>query len=62
MLGQGLVNQFFQWRYDTTLKFVKVTPGIALEGVLFAVPLGVLAGLAASWTLLRRHVVTLVRR
>ena len=30
--------------------------------VAFAVPLGVVAGLAASWTLLRRDVVSLIRR
>jgi ABC-type antimicrobial peptide transport system permease subunit len=61
-LGQGAVNHFFQWRYDTTLRFVHITPLIALETVLFAVPLGVLAGLVASWTLLRRQLVSLIRR
>jgi ABC-type lipoprotein release transport system permease subunit len=60
--AQGLVNRFFQWRYDTTLVFVRVTTSIALEAVAFAVPLGVVAGLAASWTLLRRSVISLVRR
>jgi ABC-type lipoprotein release transport system permease subunit len=61
-LGQGAVNRFFQWRYDTTLQFVHVSRLIALESVLFAVPLGVVAGLAASWTLLRRELVALIRR
>ena len=60
--GQGVVNRFFQWRYDTTLVFVRVTFPIAWQSVAFAVPLGVIAGLAASWTLLRREVVSLVRR
>jgi ABC-type lipoprotein release transport system permease subunit len=60
--GQGLVNRFFEWRYDTTLLFVRVTASIAWRSVAFAVPLGVLAGLAASWTLLRRSAVSLVRR
>lgn len=60
--GQGVVNRFFQWRYDTTLVFVRVTFPIAWQAVAFAVPLGVVAGLAASWTLLRRDVVSLVRR
>lgn len=59
---QGLVNAFFQWRYDTTLVFVKVTAGIALQSVALAVPLGIVAGLVGSWTLLRRDVVALVRR
>ena len=60
--GAGRVNRFFQWRYDTTLVFVRVTPSIAWKAVAFAVPLGVVAGLAASWTLLRRNVVSLIRR
>jgi hypothetical protein len=61
-LGQGVVNRFFQWRYDTTLVFVRVTRSIAWKSVAFAVPLGVAAGLAASWTLLRRDLVSLIRR
>jgi putative ABC transport system permease protein len=60
--AQRLVNGFFDWRYDTTLVFVRVTGGIAWQSVAFSVPLGVLAGLVASWTLLRRHVVSLIGR
>lgn len=60
--AQGVVNRFFQWRYDTALVFVRVTASIAWTAVLFAVPLGVIAGLAASWMLLRRTVVSLVGR
>jgi ABC-type lipoprotein release transport system permease subunit len=59
---QGAVNAFFQWRYDTTLVFVRVTPAIAAWCVALALPLGVLAGLVASWTLLRRPVLELLRR
>jgi putative ABC transport system permease protein len=59
---QGAVNAFFQWRYDTTLQFVRVTPAIAAWCVAVALPLGVLAGLVASWTLLRRPVLDLLRR
>ncbi len=59
---QGAVNAFFQWRYDTTLVFVRVTPPIAARCVALAVPLGVGAGLLASWTLLRRDVLDLLRR
>jgi putative ABC transport system permease protein len=61
-IGQGAINRFFQWRYDTTLTFVRVTIPIACEAAAFALPLGVVAGLAASWTLLHRDVVSLVRR
>jgi putative ABC transport system permease protein len=60
--GQGIVNRIFQARYDTALVFVRVTPSIALRSIAFAVPLGVLAGFAASWTLLRRDVLSLFRR
>jgi putative ABC transport system permease protein len=60
--AEGSVNRFFQWRYDTTLVFVRVTARIALQSVALAVPLGILAGLVGSWTLLRRDIVSLVRR
>jgi putative ABC transport system permease protein len=60
--GQGVVNRIFQARYDTALVFVRVTPSIALRTIAFAVPLGVLAGLAASWTVLRRDIQSLFRR
>jgi putative ABC transport system permease protein len=60
--GQGIVNRIFQARYDTALVFVRVTPPIALRSIGVAVPLGVLAGLAASWAVLRRDVLSLFRR
>ena len=59
---QGAVNAFFQWRYDTSLVFVRITPRIALRCVLLAVPLGVLASVISSWTLLRSNVLDLARR
>ena len=59
---EDVFNLLFQWRYDTSLVFVRVTVGIAWRCVALAVPLGVLAGLVASWTLLRRDIVALVRR
>jgi putative ABC transport system permease protein len=59
---QGAVNAFFQWRYDTALVFVRITPPIALRCVLLAVPLGVLASVVSSWTLLRSNVLDLARR
>lgn len=55
-------NRFFQWRYDTALVFVHVTPAIAGRSVLLAVPLGVLASLVASASLLRREALALTRR
>ncbi|HEX7607246.1 MAG TPA: hypothetical protein VF348_11085 [Usitatibacter sp.] len=60
--AQGAVNAFFQWRYDTALVFVRVTRAIALESIAVSVPLGILAGLAGSWALLRRDVLALVGR
>jgi ABC-type lipoprotein release transport system permease subunit len=59
---QGAVNRFFQWRYDTALVFVRVTRSIALQSVAVSVPLGIVAGLAGSWTLLRRDVAALLGR
>jgi ABC-type lipoprotein release transport system permease subunit len=59
---QGAVNQFFQWRYDTALVFVRVTRSIALQSIAVSVPLGIVAGLVGSWTLLRRDVLALVGR
>ena len=59
---QGAVNRFFQWRYDTALVFVRVTRSIALQSIAVSVPLGILAGLAGSWALLRRDVLALVGR
>jgi ABC-type lipoprotein release transport system permease subunit len=59
---QGLVNLFFQSRYDTSLVFVRVTVPIAARCVALTVPLGMTAGLLASWTLLRREISELLRR
>ena len=60
--SESLVNRIFQSRYDTTLVFVRVTRSVALRSFLLAVPLGVAAGIAASWTLLRRTILSLVGR
>jgi predicted lysophospholipase L1 biosynthesis ABC-type transport system permease subunit len=59
---EGLVNRVFQLRYDTALVFVRVTPSIAVRSILIAAPLGIVAGVAASWTLLRRNVLSIIRR
>jgi len=59
---QGGINRFFQWRYDTALVFVRITPLIALRSVALSVPLGVLAVVASAWTLLGREVFSLTRR
>jgi putative ABC transport system permease protein len=53
-LSQGLINVFFQWRYDTALVFVRITREVALTCVAIAVPLGAAATVLASWALLRR--------
>lgn len=59
---QGAFNRFFQWRYDTTLIFLRVTPTVVWRSLLLAVPLGLAASVIASWTLLRRQILRLVRR
>ena len=48
-LAQRGVNRFFQARYDTTLVFMRVTPAIALRSIAVALPVGVVAGVVASW-------------
>jgi len=62
LASQGAFNRFFQWRYDTSLIFLRVTPHVVLQSIAMAVPLGILASVAASWTLLRRELLTLIRR
>ena len=59
---QGAFNRFFQWRYDTTLIFLRVTPSVVWRSLLLAIPLGITASVVASWTLLRQPILGLVRR
>jgi len=62
LVSEGLINRFFQWRYDTALIFVRVTPEVAAICVAIAVPLGVSTTVVASWALLRRNGLRLARR
>ena len=60
--SESLINAFFQWRYDTALIFVKITPRVAATCLAIAVPLGAAATVAASWALLQRSGLRLARR
>jgi len=60
--SEGLINRFFQWKYDTAMLFVGITPRLALRCVSIAIPLGAAATVLASWALLRRNGLRLVRR
>ena len=62
LLSEGIINSFFQWRYDTALVFVRITPRVAAICVAIAIPLGVCATVVASWALLRRNSLRLARR
>jgi len=62
LLTEGAFNRFFEWRYDTPLTFVRITPLVAGQSILLALPLGIAASLLASWTFLRRGLLALVRR
>jgi putative ABC transport system permease protein len=62
ILSEQMINQFFQWRYDTALVFVRITRDVALTCVAIAVPLGASATVVASWALLRRGSLRLARR
>ena len=61
-VSEGLINRFFQWRYDTALIFVRVTPDVAALCLAIAVPLAAVATVVASWALLRRGALRLARR
>ncbi|MCC7243997.1 MAG: FtsX-like permease family protein [Acidobacteria bacterium] len=61
-LTQGAFNSYFQWRYDTSLVFVRITPAIAWRTVAVAMPLGMAASVLASWALVRSETLKLVRR
>ena len=56
------INRFFQARYDTTLVFVRVTASIVVRCLVIALPVGVVTGAAAAWTLLRKAPASLIRR
>ena len=62
LVTEGGFNRFFQWRYDTALVFVHISPKVAWQCVALSVPLGIVASVVASWTLLRREVLSLLRR
>lgn len=62
LAAEGAINRFFQWRYDTALLFVQVTPSVATTCLMIAIPLGVSATVVASWLLLRRNALRLARR
>ncbi len=62
LVSEGIINRFFQWRYDTALVFVRITPQVAAVCVAIAIPLGVSATVVASWALLRRNGLRLARR
>ena len=62
LLSEHAINAFFQWRYDTALVFVRITPRVAALCAWIAVPLGASATVLASWALLRRGGLRLVRR
>ena len=51
-----------RWLHIHSLVFVRVTRSIALQSIAVSVPLGILAGLVGSWTLLRRDVLALLGR
>lgn len=60
--SQTLVNRYFQWHYDTALVFVRVTPHVVGLSLAVAIPLGVVASVAASWFLLRQQLMRIARR
>ena len=62
LASQYAINRYFQWHYDTALVFVQVTPAVWFQCLAIAVPLGVTATVCASWFMLKRRGLALVRR
>ena len=60
--SEGIVNRIFQARYNTALVFVRVTLPIVVRAITIAVPLGIAAGVVASWTLVGGPVLALFGR
>ena len=62
IVSEQIINAFFQWKYDTALVFVRITRDVAATCTAIAVPLGASATVLASWALLRKSGLRLVRR
>jgi putative ABC transport system permease protein len=60
--AEGAFNRYFQWRYDTALVFVRITPAIIWQSLALAIPLGVAASVLASWALVKSETLALLRR
>ncbi|MGE0393118.1 MAG: ABC transporter permease [Vicinamibacterales bacterium] len=60
--SQAAINAYFQWHYNTALVFVRITPAVVTTCLAVAIPLGVIASTAASWTLLRKQLMQIARR
>ncbi len=58
---QDLANLYFQHHYDTTLVFLRVSPAVIWKCLAIALPMGLATSLIASWHLLRREVLALIR-
>jgi ABC-type lipoprotein release transport system permease subunit len=62
VVSEPAFNRFFQWRYETALIFLHVTPAIVARSALIALPVGMLASAAAGWTFLRHRTLTRIGR
>jgi hypothetical protein len=62
LASETAINAYFQWHYNTALVFVRVTPGVVGLCLAIAIPLGVVASTAASWSMLRKQLMQLARR
>jgi ABC-type lipoprotein release transport system permease subunit len=62
LAAEPAFNRFFQWRYDTALIFLRITPSIVARSTLIALPVGIAASAAAGWTILRHRTLTRIGR
>jgi putative ABC transport system permease protein len=60
--AEGAFNRYFQWRYDTALVFVRISPAIVWQCLAMALPLGIAASVGASWALVKSETLALIRR
>jgi putative ABC transport system permease protein len=61
-VADGITNWVYQRRFDTTLTFAFLTPGIVATGVAISLGLGVVAGFLAALRLVRVRPLALWRR
>ncbi len=61
-LAAGLINSYYQRKYDTDLIFSEVTRSVVITTLLLAICMGLLAGALTAWRIARGRMMRLVGR